>query len=55
MNNFIALKDFSKDQLTGLLDRADFLRTAWRENRMPQSLRGHRVALWFYGNGFRNR
>jgi ornithine carbamoyltransferase len=55
MKNFISLRDFSGQELTEMLDRADWLRTAWNENRMPKSLRNQRVALWFYGTGFRNR
>ena len=55
MKNFISLRDFSYEELTDLLDRADFLRTAWKENNMPKSLQNLRVGLWFYGNGFRNR
>ena len=55
MKNFISLRDFSAEELTELLDRADWLRTAWNENRMPKSLQNQRVALWFYGKGFRNR
>ena len=55
MKDFISFTDHPLEELTELLDRADWLRTAWLEHRMPQSLRDHKVALWFYGNGFRNR
>lgn len=55
MKHFISLRDFSYEELTSLLDRADWLRVAWKENRIPKSLRNLRVALWFYGGGFRNR
>jgi len=55
MKHFISLRDFSTEELTDLLDRADQLRVAWKENSMPQLLRRRRVALWFYGQGFRNR
>ncbi len=55
MKHFISIRDFSYEELTGLLDRADWLRTAWKENRMPKSLENQRVGLWFYGQGFRNR
>ena len=37
------------------LARADELAGLWRLQRMPQSLRGERVGLWFHGHGFRNR
>ena len=55
MKNFISLLDFSYEELTGLLDRADYLRLAWKDNSMPQSLKNSRIGLWFYGHGFRNR
>jgi ornithine carbamoyltransferase len=55
MKHFISLRDFSYEELTALLERADYLRTAWADNSMPQSLKNSRVGLWFYGNGFRNR
>ena len=31
------------------------MREAWKQCRMPQSLENQRVALWFCGQGFRNR
>jgi ornithine carbamoyltransferase len=55
MKSFISLRDFTYEELIGLLDRADYLRTAWKENRMPKSLQNLRIGLWFYGYGFRNR
>lgn len=55
MKHFISLIDYSYEELTEILDRADYLAGAWRENRMPKSLKSKRVGLWFYGNGFRNR
>lgn len=55
MRNFISLCNFSYEELTALLDRADQLRLLWKENKMPKTLQNLRVALWFYGNGFRNR
>ncbi|MBN2736841.1 MAG: hypothetical protein JXR70_07645 [Spirochaetales bacterium] len=55
MKHFIEITDFSTDQLLALLDRADTLRQAWKNNAMPRTLNGKRVALWFFGNGFRNR
>jgi len=55
MRHFISLLDYSTEELTDILDRADCLAIAWRENRMPGILYGRRAGLWFYGNGFRNK
>lgn len=55
MKHFISLLDYSYEELRAVLDRADYLAGAWRENRMPKSLRNKQIGLWFYGNGFRNR
>lgn len=55
MKNFLKVDDFSKDELCMILDRADFLQRRWKENRMPRSLQDKKVALWFWGQGFRNR
>lgn len=55
MKHFISLLDYSSNELRELLDRADYLAKAWKENRMPESLKNKQIALWFYGNGFRNR
>ncbi|HEX3047950.1 MAG TPA: hypothetical protein VHY08_24575 [Bacillota bacterium] len=55
MKHFLSLLDFSSEELTGILNRADFLSKAWKENTMPQSLKNKQIGLWFYGNGFRNR
>lgn len=53
--NLIALTDFSGDTITRILDRADILSEAWKQNKMPQCLANKQVGLWFYGQGFRNR
>ncbi len=55
MKHFISLLDFTHEELVGILDRADYLATAWRNNQMPRSLKNKNIGLWFYGNGFRNR
>ena len=55
MRHFISLLDYSQEELTEVLNRADYLASAWRENRMPNSLHGMQIGLWLYGNGFRNR
>lgn len=55
MRHFISLLDYSNEELIEILNRADYLASAWRENRMPQSLSNKQIGLWFYGNGFRNR
>ncbi len=55
MKHFISLLDYSHNELSEILDRADYYKKAWKENKMPKSLLNKRVGLWFYGNGFRNR
>jgi ornithine carbamoyltransferase len=52
---FLAVSDLTADELVHVLDRADELRAHWRANTMPRSLANERVALWFFGSGFRNR
>lgn len=54
MRHFISLLDYSYEELTEVLDRADYLAKAWIKNRMPKSLNNKQIGLWFYGNGFRN-
>jgi ornithine carbamoyltransferase len=55
MKHFLALSDFSADELLALLARADELKSAWSGSTMPKILQRKRAALWFYGQGFRNR
>ena len=55
MKKFLAVSDLSTEEILHVLDRADALRERWHANDMPKSLAKERVALWFYGNGFRNR
>ena len=55
MKHFIEITDFTLDELTHILDRADELQGHWHNHTMPQSLHHQRIALWFWGNGFRNR
>ena len=55
MKNFISLLDFSHKELIELMERAEYLRTAWKMNKMPKSLQNLKIGLWFYGSGFRNR
>jgi ornithine carbamoyltransferase len=55
MRHFISLLDYSSEELTDILDRADYMAKAWQENRMPANLVNEQVGLWFYGQGFRNR
>jgi ornithine carbamoyltransferase len=55
MRSFLSVTDLSTEELSGVLDRADELHDLWHERRMPQSLVGRRIALWFVGQGFRNR
>lgn len=55
MKNFLAVDDFSGDEIKNILARADYLQQCWKGNTMPQTLKGEKVALWFFGQGFRNR
>lgn len=55
VRKFISITDFSSEELDHVLDRADDLAQLWHRNRMPPSLEGQRIALWFWGSGFRNR
>jgi ornithine carbamoyltransferase len=55
VNHFLSLRDWGAARISQTLDRADELARLWNAQRMPQALRSKRVALWFYGNGFRNR
>ncbi|MBP7401235.1 MAG: ornithine carbamoyltransferase [Clostridia bacterium] len=55
MRHFLSILDRTPAELNGLLDRADELASAWHAGVMPRSLEGRPVALWFYGQGFRNR
>ncbi len=55
MKQFLKITDFSTDELIQVLNRADELHGYWNNNNMPKSLEKERIALWFYGNGFRNR
>jgi ornithine carbamoyltransferase len=55
VKHFLSLADFTSGEILALLKDADELCEAWQEGRMPQSLSGHSVALWFCDQGFRNR
>ena len=55
MKHFLSLKDWGRSQVEHTLDRASELSRSWRSRSMPQPLSGKRIALWFYGEGFRNR
>ncbi|MBN2460870.1 MAG: hypothetical protein JXB60_04625 [Candidatus Cloacimonetes bacterium] len=55
MKNFLEITDFTTDELTQILNRADQLHQYWHNNAMPQTLKNQKIALWFWGNGFRNR
>lgn len=55
MKHFLSLRDWGRSQVEHTLDRASELSRLWRTRSMPQALSGKRVALWFYGEGFRNR
>jgi ornithine carbamoyltransferase len=53
--HFLSLRGWGASRISRTLERADELARLWKTQRMPQSLAGQRVALWFYGEGFRNR
>src|SRR5688572_28272484 len=55
MKDFLSLLDYSHEDLTYLLNRADVLREKWRDNQMPPCLANRQIGLWFYVSGFRNR
>jgi ornithine carbamoyltransferase len=53
--DFVTMLDWSQRGILDLLDLADRMRRDWQARRMPQSLRGRRVALVWDAGGFRNR
>ena len=55
VTHFISLRQWGATRIAQTLDRADELARLWKARRMPTPLSGKRVALWFYGEGFRNR
>lgn len=55
MKNFIHLHDLDQFEIQRILDRADHLQERWKVNKMPQTLAHKKLALWFWGQGFRNR
>lgn len=55
MKHFISLRDWGGPQTAQVLERASELARLWRNGEMPKTLAGKRIALWFHGNGFRNR
>jgi ornithine carbamoyltransferase len=55
MKDFLRVDDFTKEEIYLILDRANHLQQCWRNNAMPQSLKDKKIALWFFGQGFRNR
>jgi ornithine carbamoyltransferase len=55
MRHFLTLLDYTATELSLILDRANEMAELWRSQTMPQVLHGKRIALWFYGQGFRNR
>jgi len=52
--SFLEFHDLPPDIILSLLDRAGILAGAWADRRMPQSLRGTRVALITDDGGWRN-
>jgi ornithine carbamoyltransferase len=52
--SFVEFHDLPSDTILSLLDRAGILADAWADRRMPQGLRGTRVALIADDGGWRN-
>jgi len=55
MKSFLRVDDFTKEEIYMILDRANHLQQCWKDNTMPKSLKDKKIALWFFGQGFRNR
>ena len=55
MKNFIKVDDFSQEEIISIINRANYLQECWNNNKMPQTLKNKKIALWFFGQGFRNR
>jgi ornithine carbamoyltransferase len=55
MRHFLSLLDHTATELSAILERAEEMARLWDSQAMPQVLRGQRVGLWFFGQGFRNR
>jgi len=55
MKSFIKVDDFSQNEIISIIDRADYLQKCWIDCTMPQTLKSKKIALWFCGQGFRNR
>ncbi len=53
--HFISLRDWDAARVSRTLERAGELARLWARQQMPRALSGKRVALWFCGQGFRNR
>ena len=55
MSDFLRVHDRTADQLLRLVDEALVLEADFRHRRTRQELAGRRVAMWWDGEGFRNR
>ncbi|HPS43062.1 MAG TPA: hypothetical protein PK542_01100 [Treponemataceae bacterium] len=55
MKSFLKLDDFSGDEILAIIKRANKLHDLWHANKMPKTLADKKIALWFFGQGFRNR
>lgn len=53
--NFLTLDQLTQEDIYSILHRANVLRGLWHSNAMPKTLSNKKIALWFYGSGFRNR
>lgn len=55
MPSFISLLDLTSSRIIDILNRADALETAFRENRLPATLKSKSIGFWIEESGFRNR
>lgn len=55
MKSFLKVDDFSGDEIFAIIKRANKLHDLWHANKIPKTLADKKIALWFFGQGFRNR
>lgn len=55
MKHFVSVDSFTHDEIMHIITRAKYLKDRWMCNAMPQTLKNKKIALWFFGQGFRNR
>lgn len=55
VKSFIKVDDLSREEILSVIKRANTLHDLWHRNKMPKTLADKKIALWFFGQGFRNR